>query len=174
MTIATQSLHDAPTKLHVTSAGPGQIYLVSSLGKETNAQQATEYSYNQIASVLSQRRMEIVHERIFGSLSVHGAVMAARKEALITKHIPWDGPVTYVQGHPPWGEGLAGVIIHAISSARPDERVRTIRDGEIPCGRSWEQNGSTLLVLQDIQGHGDVPDVINTRPFQAWRMIFLS
>jgi len=157
--------------MYFNAAGPGQAYLVASIPSETDAGQAADYSYNHVAALLRKYGMEIVHERIFGSLTAEEQVMAARKEALMPKGIPWDGPVTYVQGHPPWGEGLAGVIIHAVSREKSGEDIWTIMDGDLPLGRGWKHKGSTFLVLQNIQGYGDVPDVINTRPFQAWRMI---
>lgn len=171
MSTAIKLMTNPAVHLHVTAAGHGQVYLVASIPTPADAAQAAEYSYNRIAHELNQRELHIVHERIFGSLAVEEHVMAAREEALMSGEIPWDGPVNYVQGHPPWGEGLAGVIIHAVSCEKPGEDIWTIMDGDLPCGRGWKQNGSTYLVLQDIQGYGDVPDVINTRPFQAWRMI---
>ena len=42
--------------------------------------------------------------------------------------------MTYIQGHPPWGEGLAGVIIRAVSCRQPQDEVWTIRDQGKPVG----------------------------------------
>ncbi len=110
--------------------------------------QAASESYTQIAEVLREHQLKIVHERIFGSLSAEPSVMAARHRALHSHDIPPDNPVTYIQGNPPWGEGLAGAIIHAVAA----EKVWTVRDGNIPCGRGWRRNGYTYLMLQDLQG----------------------
>ena len=102
-------------RLVVTEAGPGQAYLVASPRWGADAASASQAAYNEIGRVLQDRGLAIVHERLFGSLTVKPAVMAARYAALGTRNFPADGPLTYVQGHPPGGEGLAGVIIRAVS-----------------------------------------------------------
>jgi len=137
-------------KLSVTWAGQGQVFFVSSLRSPADAVQAASESYIKIAEVLRVHQLKIVHERIFGSLSVEPSVMAARHRALQTSGITSSNPVTYIQGNPPWGDGLAGAIIHAVAA----EKVWTVRDGNIPCGRGWRRNGSTYLVLQNIQALG--------------------
>jgi enamine deaminase RidA (YjgF/YER057c/UK114 family) len=81
-----------------------------------------------------------------------------------------DNPVTYIQGNPPWGEGLAGIIIRAVSSAGQKSNVRTITDSSVPCGRGWQLNGTKYLVLQNIQGDSDKSDSIQNRTVQAQRM----
>ena len=110
--------------------------------------------------------MAIVHERIFGSLSVESAVMAARNNMLQSQGISADNPVTYIQGHPPWGEGLAGVLIHAVAADHSGDAVWTIMDGDVCCGRGWKQHGVTYAVLQNI--HADMNE---SRPLQARLMI---
>jgi enamine deaminase RidA (YjgF/YER057c/UK114 family) len=137
--------------LHCTEAGEGHAFLVASVpGKEDTAT-AARALYARIADALYDKRMQIVHERIFGSLSVEGAVLNERKAALSEQQIPAHGPITYVEGNPHWGEGLAGTIIHAVSSDKVDN-IWTIMDGIGPCGRGWRRKGSTYLVLQNIQG----------------------
>ena len=84
--------------------------------------------------------------------------------------IPVNGPVTYIQGNPPWGEGLAGKIIHAVSSGSPAD-VWTIMGGKHPCGRGWRRNGSTYLVLQDINGKQNTSGNKESRSIQARRML---
>jgi len=127
--------------------------------------------YAQIADVLSNTGVESVHERLFGSLSVEAAVMAARDKALTARGISPSSPVTYIQGRPPWGEGLAGVVIQAVSSSRPDDGPWTIMDGPVPRGRRWRRNGATFLALQNLHGVARVVRGVNTRPLQAQRMI---
>jgi enamine deaminase RidA (YjgF/YER057c/UK114 family) len=139
-------------RFNVTEAGQEQAFLVASVQPPADAACSANEAYSQIAEMLRERRLEIVHERIFGSLSVGPSVMAARHHALHTCGITPDNPVTYVQGDPPWGEGLAGTIIHAVSPAGPAD-VWTIMDGENPCGRGWRRNNSTWLVLQNISGN---------------------
>lgn len=151
--------------LYVTEAGHGQAFLVASLPSFADASLAAEDAYARIADVLSARSMEIVHERLFGSLSVEPAVMAARDDALRVRGMSPDGPVTYIQGNPPWGEGLAGVMIRAVHSSE----VWAIIDDGIPCGRGWRRNGAAFIVLQNLQGLKEGAD--DSRSLQAVRMI---
>ena len=94
--------------------------------------------------------MVIVHERIFGSLSVEHDVMSARRQTFTSFGISPENPVTYIEGTPPWGSGLAGVIIHAVKA----DEIWTVMDSGVPCGRGWRLNGVTHLVLQNIQAFG--------------------
>ncbi|MBW1939325.1 MAG: hypothetical protein JRI67_11305, partial [Deltaproteobacteria bacterium] len=103
---------------------------------------------------------------LFGSLSVEAAVMKARSMELHERDIRSDGPVTYVEGKPPWGEGFAGVIIRAASA----DDAWTIFHNDVPCGRGWRSNGFTYLVLQNIGGRTDVQYGNANRRVQARRM----
>jgi enamine deaminase RidA (YjgF/YER057c/UK114 family) len=138
----------------LTWAGEGQAFLVASVQSPIGAVQAAWDSYARIAETLREHNLETVHERIFGSLSAEPSVMAARHRALQTHGFAPDNPVTYVEGVPPWGEGLAGVIIQAASTGSVDD-VWTIKEGKEPCGRGWRRNGLTYLVLQNIQAFGN-------------------
>jgi enamine deaminase RidA (YjgF/YER057c/UK114 family) len=130
--------------------GEGQAFIVVSVKSPADAHEAASLSYKQIAEVLSDRGMVCVHERIFGSLSVESDVMSARRQAFTSFSISPENPVTYIEGNPPWGEGLAGVIIHAVKK----DEVWTVMDRGVPCGRGWRLNGETHLVLQNIQALG--------------------
>jgi len=151
MTIGSISCEQTALKFSTTWAGEGQAYFVASALSPADAVQAAEDAYTRIAEVLREKHLEIVHERIFGSLSVECSVMAARHHALQACGIASNTPVTYIQGVPSWGEGLAGVIIHAVSA----DDVWPIMDNGMPCGRGWRRNGSTYLMLQNIQGQGE-------------------
>jgi len=133
--------------LNCRDAGGGHTFLVASVNGRSDAATTARTLYTMIADALYDRRMEIVHERIFASLSVEAAVLHERLVALSEQRIPADNPVTYVEGSPPWSEGLAGIIIHAVSA----NDVWTIADRGYPCGRGWMRNGSTYLMLQNIQ-----------------------
>jgi enamine deaminase RidA (YjgF/YER057c/UK114 family) len=156
-------------RLNTTEAG-GQAFLAASVQSPADAAYSANEAYSQIAEVLRERRLEIVHERIFGSLCVEPSVMAARHHALRTCGITPDNPVTYIQGNPPWGEGLAGTIIHAVSPAGPGD-VWTIMDGENPCGRGWRRNNCTWLALQNISGNHLRSGNNGNRPLHVREMI---
>jgi enamine deaminase RidA (YjgF/YER057c/UK114 family) len=160
----------APDRVSAIQAGQGQVFLVASVQSAADAAVSAREAYVRIAETLSEHRLEIVHERIFGSLSVEPSVMAARHRALRTCGIAPDNPVTYVQGNPPWGEGLAGAIIHAVSPDKPGD-VWTITDRGNPCGRGWQKNNTTWLVLQNISGNHLSSGNNGNRPLHVREMI---
>ena len=157
--------------LQVRPAGPDQVFLVASSRWGADAAPAARAAYGEIARVLRARGLTIVHERLFGSLSVQPAVLAARAAALRAGNISPEGPVTYIQGHPPWGEGLAGVIIQAVSCRNPHDEVWTISDRGKAVGRGWRRGEVTFLLLQNLQGLVPNGNGANARPLQARRMI---
>jgi enamine deaminase RidA (YjgF/YER057c/UK114 family) len=146
--------------LHCAEAGEGQVFLVASVAGAEGTAAAVRGVYSCIAETLVERRMTIVHERIFGSLQAEAAVLREREIELFGQQVSSDGPITYVAADPPWGEGLSGVIIHAVSLDNVDD-VWTIMDGDSPCGRGWRRNGATYLQLQNIQGQtGNRPEQV--------------
>jgi enamine deaminase RidA (YjgF/YER057c/UK114 family) len=153
MTIGSILSEQTAMKFSATRAGEGQAFLVASAQAFADAEQATGDAYARIAEVLREQKLAIVHERIFGSLSVECSVMAERHHALQAYGVASDNPVTYIEGNPPWGEGFAGAIIHAVAPNSADG-VWTITDNGMPCGRGWRRNGSTYIMLQNIQGQG--------------------
>jgi len=157
--------------LHVGTAGPGQAFLVASPGWGADAPRAAQAAYGEIARVLQDHGLTVVHERLFGSLTVKSAVMASRAAALRAKNLPADGPITYIQGHPPWGEGFAGAIIQAVACRNPQDEVWTISDQGKAVGRGWRRQGATVLLLQNIQGLVLGPQGVNTPFIQTRRML---
>ena len=158
-------------RLHVTEAGDGQAFLVVSAQCNTAAPLAAAETYAQLGEILSDRGMTIVQERIFGSVSVEQEVMAARKRAFQERNIPTDTPLTYIEGRPLWGAGLTGVIVRAVASPKPGDDVWTITDEGKPCGRGWRRNGTTFIILQNIQSIDKELSRINTPSIQAARTI---
>jgi enamine deaminase RidA (YjgF/YER057c/UK114 family) len=152
---------------HLQEGGGGHAFLVASVHSPADAAQAARESYGRIAEALREHHLEIMHERIFGSLSVEPSVMAARHRALRTSGIPSGNPVTYIEGNPTSGNGLAGIIIHAVSA----DEVWTIMDGKQPCGRGWRRNGSTYLVLQNVYGKHGGSNGNGTRHLQVRHML---
>jgi enamine deaminase RidA (YjgF/YER057c/UK114 family) len=157
--------------LHVRTAGPAQVFLVGRAAWGADAAESAQATYGEIAAWLKARGLSVVHERLFGSLAVKAAVMAARDGALSACGLDSDGPLTYIQGQPPWGEGFAGVIIQAVASLDPAEAVWTIRDQGKAVGRGWRRQDTTFLWLQNIQGLALGPREVNTRPLQAKRLL---
>jgi enamine deaminase RidA (YjgF/YER057c/UK114 family) len=160
----------AATKLSVTRAGIDQLFLVASVRSPVDALRDAWESYSQIAEFLKEHQLEIVHERIFGTLSIEPSLMSVRQRALCSCGIHSNNPVTYIQGYPPWGEGYAGTIVRAVS---PNNRgdVWTIMDGNHPCGRGWRRREATYLVLQNINGKNTHSEKDKDRPLQVRRML---
>jgi enamine deaminase RidA (YjgF/YER057c/UK114 family) len=157
--------------LHMSTAGEGQAFLVAQAAWGADAASAAQAAYDEVARVLQDQGLTIVHERLFGSLTVRPPVMASRAAALRAKNLPGDGPITYIQGHPPWGEGFAGAIIQAVSCRNPQDEVWTISDQGKAVGRGWRRQDSTFLLLQNIQGLAIGPQEVNTPSLQAKRLI---
>jgi enamine deaminase RidA (YjgF/YER057c/UK114 family) len=153
--------------LQVRSAGPSQVFLVAQGSGGAGAALTTQAAYEAITKVLKGQGLTIVHERLFGSLSVQPEVMAAREAALRVENVAADGPLTYIQGHPPWGEGLSGVIIHAIACHRPEDRVWTLRDQGRTVGRGWRQGETTYFLFQNLQGLAGEENGSRARSHQA-------
>ncbi len=151
---------------HVTEE-EGRSFIVASAHSPDDAREAASLSYRQIAEVLSERGLVAVHERIFGSLGVAHDVMSARTQAFTSFGISPGNAVTYIEGRPPWGEGLAGVIIHAVKS----DEVWPVMDSGVPCGRGWRLNGATYLVLQNIQAFNGIIPGHRSKSLQARLMI---
>jgi enamine deaminase RidA (YjgF/YER057c/UK114 family) len=135
--------------LYVTQAGQGQAYLVAAGRQGHDAASSTAAAYGQITQALEENNLEIVQERIFGSLEAWPVVRAVRERVCQSRGLNPEGPLTYVQGRPPWGEGLSGVIIRAVARGAP---IWTIEHGGRPVGRGWQRHGHTYLILQNLQG----------------------
>jgi enamine deaminase RidA (YjgF/YER057c/UK114 family) len=159
--------HSALVKLHLTSAGAGQAFLVAQATWGVKAAAATRAAYDEIARVLQNQGLTMVHERLFGSLNVKAEVMSARHASLRACGLPADGPLTYIQGTPPWGEGFAGVIIQAVSA----DAVWTIEDEGKKVGTGWQRGEATFLVLQNLQGLTRNGNGADGRTPQAQRLI---
>ena len=156
--------------LHSTPIGKDQLYIVAVAGESEEAAKTAGAQYGELATLLSGVGMEILHERIFASLSVREAVLASRARALEAAGMSSRTPVTYIEGHPPWGEGFAGAQVLAVTKSSPDSDIWTIMDGDTPRGRGWKYRGTTFLYLHDLHGlvEGSAP---GTRAEQTRVMI---
>ena len=141
-------------RLQGRAAGPGQAFLVASPKWGVDTARAALAAYAAIAQVLQDQGLIIVHERLFGSLSVRPEILAARAEALNACGIDSDGPLTYIQGQPPWGEGWAGVIIRAVAKSGADHEVWTVRDEGKTCGARLAAWGQYLCPAAKPPGSG--------------------
>lgn len=155
--------------VHVVAAGEDQVYITVQSAERAGAGDACRAAYREIAVFLRDRRMHIVHERLFGSLENEAAVRAARQEAMQDAGVDPNTPVTYIGGRPLWGEGFAGALLRAVQpSVGP---VQTLTDDQRPYGRIWQRHGATFLTLQNMHGFDPNKDSDgNSRKAQAERM----
>jgi enamine deaminase RidA (YjgF/YER057c/UK114 family) len=153
-------------RIHLRSAVEDLAHVTASVAEPTgDAARASEEIYARISDILTQRRMQVVHERIFGSLRLREAILEARRRALEQGSWDEDWPITFIEGRPLGGDGLAGVLIQAV---RPQQAggVWTITEDGVARGRGWKRNGATFLMLQDLHG----ADAGSGRESQAAKM----
>jgi enamine deaminase RidA (YjgF/YER057c/UK114 family) len=132
---------------HVSRTALGEAFITAPVNSD--ASDAVEESYARIAATLAEEGLAIVHERLFGSLSFKEQALAARKRPLHAAGIDGSGPLTYLEGGPVFGEGLAGVMIHAVPNTAG---VRELSGGGTVRGRSWTADGNTFFMIQDLTG----------------------
>jgi enamine deaminase RidA (YjgF/YER057c/UK114 family) len=152
------------------ASSPGRhVYLTTSLSPEHVAsEQAMHLTYRQLASLLVDERLEVFQERVFGSLGLRRLLMDCRRRAMRELGLDPDPEelVTYVEGQPLGGPGVAGVQLWAVrrraevdgrgqDGVRAHGGVSTILDrgdqGE-PCGRGLRVGGATWLALSGLHG----------------------
>lgn len=144
-------------KFHVRAAGPGQCFIVAAPHGPCHSDAAAADIYAAIGRTLAGSRLRIIQERVFGSMGSRGEVLTTRAAALVAFGISPDGPLTYIEGNPVWGQGLAGVIIRAISA---ETSVTPILHGNATCGWKWSADGAEYIILQNMhsQSVSNPPD----------------
>jgi|WetSurMetagenome_2_1015567.scaffolds.fasta_scaffold39679_3 enamine deaminase RidA (YjgF/YER057c/UK114 family) len=166
-----KGISQAAATVCVTEAGRDQAYLVAAGGWGHNAVQSAAAAYEEIARELKKRHLQILHERVFGSLAAWPTVRSVRRRLLQSQGLEADGPLTYIQGQPPWGKGLSGVIIRAVKKREPADQIWTVRDRGWPVGRGWQRQGHTTLILQNLQGLSPKSHGWNRPHLQARRLL---
>jgi enamine deaminase RidA (YjgF/YER057c/UK114 family) len=156
----------------VAAVGEDQLHITASVrDQDAEVGRAAHDIYREVARVLKAGDMRTVHERVFGSLDSRDEILAVRDGVLRAGGIGPERPITFIQGRPLWGRGLAGVQIHAVRPPESFDQIANIVDerGAV-CGHSWTRHHTRFLLLQNIHGIGEAPPGMNGRPFQAQRM----
>jgi len=159
-----------PARVHVAAAGQRHVYVTAALSAPgPGPDSESSIVYEKIAEILHNEDLQIVHERIFGGLDARNAICQARAEVM-GQGATGRGQVTYIEGRPCWGEGLAGINIHTVRSDESSGDVSPVRDRKgTPVGLRWGREGTKFLMLQNIHGIlGDAQD--NCPEVQAGRM----
>jgi enamine deaminase RidA (YjgF/YER057c/UK114 family) len=95
--------------------------------------------YRQLKDALAANRAQIVQERVFGNLAFEPAVRAARRAVFGD-----DALLSYVEGAPLWGDGLAGLIVRAAIN----QPVTPVQLNGVVHGRAWDGQ----IILQGLRG----------------------
>ncbi len=157
--------------VHAAAVGEDQVHMTAAVADpEATPADAAESLYGKVAGVLTQSGTRIVHERLFGSLAVRPEVLATRDRVLSAAGIEPERPVTWIEGRPPWGDGLAGVQIHALRPPEDKDAIWNIEDDGAVCGHGWTRHGTTFLLLQNLHGLGDPSGSVDTPSQEAHRM----
>lgn len=126
-------------RVAVNRSPDGDLFFVGTTTGPVAADHAASALYRQLNDALREHRAQIVQERVFGNLAVEAQVLAARQAVRGLA-----GPFSYVEGAPLWGDGLAGIIVRAVTH-HPVAPV--LLDG-VPRGRAWDGQ----IVLQGLRG----------------------
>lgn len=145
-----ETWRDVPLTIHLAGPTDHELFVTATVeDAEADPAEASARLYEHVAELARTRGMVFVHERAFGSLAVRGSVLDARRDALAGGGIDPESPLTFVQGRPVWGEGLAGVQLRLVRAEEGAEVV-VIQDDGIPRGHAWTRSGARFLILQDL------------------------
>jgi len=157
--------------IYKSAIGTEQVYLIASVNdKDADPIATCREIYSQIAEIIKQTKIQILQEKIFGSTSIQKNILKAREDALRDYGVYEELPITYIEGQPFWGTGFSGIQICAVKPARPHDKIWTIYEDGIPCGRGLNWNGTTFLSLQNIHGFIGNNSSSNNRSEQVSRM----
>lgn len=120
-----------------------------------------------VADIVQSRELAIVHERLFGSSAYADLILASRAAALASLGDPQQSPLTFIEGHPPWGRGFTGTLIHCVERGTLSIQPHVISEGGVPRGRRWRRGGADYVTLQNISAGRT-----GENPFEAVQEVF--
>lgn len=130
-----------------------QIYLVASVkGKQIDPIEVGREIYIKIAEIIKHTETQILQEKVFGSIHYQKEIFKVRTDVFNDNGIYEEIPITFIEGNPLWGEGFAGLQICTFKPSQPQDRIWTVYQDDIPCGRGVNRNGTTFLSLQNMHG----------------------
>ena len=164
------TIKDGSVLVHAAPAGGELLYLTAGLtGIDAGPGASSRRAYRLLWDLLARHNCRVVHERVFGSLAARKDILDARDRVIASSPAADAGVLTYIQGRPCRGEGLAGVAVLAVRDDGSGNGVQPVLDGDgRTIGRAWRLNGGTFLILQNVHGaDGNEPA---ERAAQARRM----
>lgn len=132
--------------IQCTDAGSAGLFISVTVTGPTQSATVARRIYESVAAILVDKEAVPVHERVFASVSCANDVIISRRQAFSMFGIDPDTPLSMIQGHPTWGEGISGTFLHAIPAGVA--RVETLAIDAKPVGRYWSTTTADYLVLQ--------------------------
>lgn len=128
-----------------------QIFIsVQVVNKSIDVIETCKMIYDEIAKIVKEYDVLILHERVFGNKSLHEMVSEIRQKKINGKNK--DLPFSLIEGDPYWGEGIAGVSIRGVLNESTNVKIENVKfEGHI-CGRLWKGKHADYIVLNSIHG----------------------
>lgn len=136
--------------LHLITIDDEQVLITLSVTNKTkNPIYICNDAYREISKILKAYRINIFHERVWGSNSLYEKIRTIRDKKL---NIDSEIPFTFIEGSPYWGEGFSGINIHGIILKNETDKIYNISFENKVCGRIWRTNDFEYLLLNGIHG----------------------
>ncbi|HPG42157.1 MAG TPA: RidA family protein [bacterium] len=137
--------------LYLTYLTEDQLQLTAAVtNPQSHPVESCREIYEDIARLVNDLNMTIVHDRLFGNIIFYNDLLNARTAGLRQAARDAELPHTFIEGEPFNGKGFAGVQIRAFRPQNEDKDVWTINDNSGPRGRAWKRNGATFIMLQNV------------------------
>ncbi len=130
----------------------GDHVFVTATPNSTGDEETARRLLHRVADAIRERAAAPVHQRIFVGESFRSFVEGARRDAFLKIGLEdevKEAPVTFIDGAPPSGAGLSGIVIHAVKRQKGLSAPETVYEGELAVGRRWRSDRADFLVLQD-------------------------
>jgi len=113
---------------------------------------AADDVFEQVAAALVDRRIEPVHEKLYGMSGSRAEVLKSRDAAYRRHGLDRTMPVTWIQGAPLQGCDFAGLQLWGIAPVDGEKCVATVENPVTGRGRLWTGRGFRMLHIPGVRG----------------------
>ena len=146
------------------------FYLTAAVPRGLAAAEAARRIYAEIAALVAAQGLDPIQEKVYGMTRARAAVLQARAAAFQARGLDASLPVSYLEGKPLSGAGLAGVQMWALRRGRRGPRqAATVRHAR-GVARLWSSGGTRFIYLPAISGASPDGTAPRDRPSQARSM----
>jgi len=147
--VKSYSLQDG-LAIHCTNAGEAGLFVsvIVTDARLAESERLLRRLYEAVAKILIENAVELVHERVFASKSSTTLLLSSRLDVFNTAGLDPNTPLSLIQVSPCFGNGVAGLLFHAVSAESGIETLRN--EVEKPIGRRWSTSFADYLVLQPV------------------------